>query len=90
MKISINCCHRIDCEDTHCPDRPNLHPVMAEALSPFVQPRRLNDDDIYVVDIRTKTVIRMVSNNARSIGFHVTLGQALLTGMQARFIGIDR
>lgn len=22
MKISINCCHRSDCEDTHCPGRP--------------------------------------------------------------------
>lgn len=23
----------------------NLHPVMAEALAPFVQPRKLNDDE---------------------------------------------
>lgn len=66
----------------------NLHPIMAEALAPFVQHRSLNDDDIYVVDVRTRTVVRHVSNNARATGFHVALGQALLTGMQARFIGV--
>lgn len=67
----------------------NIHPIMAEALAPFALPRRLNDDDIYLVDVRTRTVVRMVSNNARDVGFHVALGQALLTGMQARFIGVD-
>lgn len=23
MKININCCHRSDCADTHCPGRPD-------------------------------------------------------------------
>lgn len=67
----------------------NIHHIMAEALAPFVQPRSLNDDDIYLVDVRTRTVVRMVSNNARATGFHVALGQALLTGMQARFLGVE-
>lgn len=64
----------------------NIHPIMADALAPFVQSRSLNDDDIYLIDVRTRTVVRHVSNNARATGFHVGVGQALLTGMQAKFM----
>lgn len=35
-----------------------LHPLMRESIAPFAPPRRsFNDDDFYVIDIRTGNVI---------------------------------
>lgn len=65
--------------------QPHLNPPAA----PYSPPRTLNDDDIYVVDVRHKKVLRAVPDNARALGFQVGVGQALLTGMQAKFLGVQ-
>lgn len=37
----------------------NMHPLMREALAPFAPPRRsFNDDDVYLIDVRTGNVIK--------------------------------
>lgn len=73
-----------------------LHPAMAQALAPFSPPalRSLNDDDIYVVNLRTRTVVQEYGASsasaaaARAEGLPLKPGHALVTGMQARGLGI--
>lgn len=78
----------------------SLHPVFAQALAPFAPPQSsvhagdgINDDDIYIVDVRTKRIIErhgcksVVAQSARFGDMPVEIGQALLTGMQARHFG---
>lgn len=76
---------------------------IAAALAPFAPADssvhkdaiRLNDDDLYVVDLRSKCVIRSIGCksqeawDARFDGIRVRPGQALVTGMQARFMGLE-
>lgn len=66
-----------------------LHPVMQAALAPWSPPPaadRLNDDDTYVVDLLNNRVVRRCSSDLLRAGgsIPVGLGQAVLTGMQAR------
>ena len=70
----------------------HLDPVMQAALAPFAPP--INDDDIYIINLRTRTVIRGYGANspaaqqARSQGLVVTPEHALVTGMTARHLGL--
>lgn len=72
-----------------------LNPVMAEYLAPFAPPARrsLNDDDLYVVNLRTGTVVQEYGASsasaaaARIEGLPLKIGQGLLTGMQVRSLG---
>lgn len=64
-----------------------LHPVMQAALAPWAPPPavdRLNDDDAYIVDLRGNCVVRQCSRELARSGISVTLGHAVMTGMQAR------
>ena len=75
-----------------------MHPVMRQCLAaqPFMPPleQDLNDDDLYVVDVRTQTVIKSYGASsetarvARVTGLEVKPGQALLKGMQLRSFGV--
>jgi len=74
-----------------------LHPTIAECLSPFAPPparHTLNDDDLYVVDLRTRTVVQEYgcsstsAQAARIAGLPVKPGHALVTGMAARGLGL--
>lgn len=74
-----------------------MHPVMVKCLAPFAPPpalRSLNDDDIYVVNLRTRTVVQEYGASsasaaaARAEGLPLKPGHALVTGMQARGLGI--
>lgn len=77
---------------------------IAQALAPFAPAnssvhaaaRRssFNDDDVYLVEIRSKQVIQNLGcktaaaeDARRGNGHPVKVGQALLTGMQARSFG---
>jgi len=77
----------------------NLHPAMAAALASFAPPQSsvhraaaasLNDDDLYVIDVRTHAIIQRHScksamgENALVVGIAVKPGQALVRGMQLR------
>lgn len=54
----------------------------------------LNDDDLYLIDLRTRNVIQefgcssATAQSARIGGLVVKPGQALLKGMQARSLGL--
>lgn len=64
-----------------------VHPIMQAALAPWAPPPavdRLNDDDAYIVDLRANRVIRQCSRELARSGISVTLGHAVMTGMQAR------
>lgn len=75
-----------------------MHPVMRQCLAaqPFIPPleQDVNDDDLYVVDVRTHTVIKSYGASsetarvARVAGLEVRPGQALLKGMQLRSFGV--
>lgn len=75
----------------------SLHPVFAQALAPFAPAassvHNLNHDDLYLVDVSTKRVIRRwgcksaTAEGARTHGVTVHPGQALMTGMQAQHFG---
>ena len=77
---------------------------IAEALAPFAPAnssvhaaaRRssFNDDDVYVIDVRSKQVIKNLGCKTsaaecarRGDGHPVKVGQAVMTGMQARSFG---
>ena len=66
----------------------NLHPAIAAALAPFA-PRsssHINDDDLYVIEIRSK---KIVQNLGRTRAPHpVSPGQALMTGLNAKLAGV--
>lgn len=71
----------------------NMHPLMREALAPFAPPRRsFNDDDVYLIDVRTGNVIKEygasseTAHMARTYGITVKPGQALVKGMQAKYL----
>lgn len=55
----------------------------------------LNDDDYYVIDLRTRTVLAEYGASspsaqaARSVGLNVKPGQALVRGIQARSLGVS-
>lgn len=59
----------------------------------LMPPQAINDDDLYVVDVRTNAVITRYSASseaarmARVAGLQVKPGQALLKGMQLRSMG---
>lgn len=80
-----------------------LHPAFAEALRPFAPAQSnvhvrvgdgLNDDDVYVVHVATKRVLdrfgckSALAEAARRDGLRVGVGTAVLTGMQARSLGV--
>lgn len=80
-----------------------MHEIMKQALAPFAPPQSnvhvrvgdgLNDDDIYVVNVITKRVIEhhgcksATAQAARYGDLPVEVGQALVTGMQARSLGV--
>ncbi len=80
-----------------------MHPTFAKALAPFAPPQssvhaqvgdRLNDDDTYLIDVTTKRVLQRygcksaMAEAARYNGIGVRTGQALLTGIQARKLGV--
>lgn len=79
----------------------SVHPTMAPFLASIapvgsVYARAgdgLNDDDVYLVDVATKRVLKRwgcksaTADAARFNGIGVRTGQALLTGMQARSFG---
>lgn len=77
-----------------------MHPVMAQCLAaqPFMPPmnsrQSINDDDLYLVNIRTRTIVGQhgaksaVAAQARSQGYPVRPGQAMLTGMQLKSSGL--
>lgn len=54
----------------------------------------LNDDDLYIVNVRTKEIVSrygcksVPAAQARMQGLTVKPGHALLTGMQARSFGV--
>lgn len=62
----------------------NVHPTLQEALAPFAPPASLNGDDAYIVDLAGNRVIRQCSRELARSGISVTLGHAVMTGMQAR------
>ena len=65
----------------------SLHPVMRQALSPFIPQRQdVNDDDAYVIDIRSRQIVRHVGamSNWRRDQLPVQLGQAFVSGIQAK------
>lgn len=70
----------------------NLHPAFAQALAaaPFAPPASLNDDDLYVVDLKTMQPVSTygcasaTAQSARYNGVAVKPGQGLLKGMQLR------
>ncbi|GEM_PF-4963775 len=76
----------------------NMHPLMQQCLAgqPHMPPpqQALNDDDVYVVNLRTNTVVQQYgaasasAQCARAGGLPVKLGQGLFTGMQARMLGV--
>lgn len=72
----------------------NLPDAIARSLAPFVPPQRLNDDDLYVIDLRAKKIIEEIgasspsASAARVNGLNVKPGQALLGGLQARSLGV--
>lgn len=75
----------------------HVNAMMAECLSPFAPPpalRTLNDDDLYVVNLRTRTVVQEFGGSsasaqaARIEGLPVKPGHALVTGMAARGLGL--
>lgn len=69
-----------------------LHPAFAQALAiaAFAPPVSLNDDDLYVVDLKTMQPVTSygcasaTARDARYSGVAVRPGQALLKGMQLR------
>lgn len=69
-----------------------MHPVMAQCLAaqPFAPPSSLNDDDLYIVDLKTLKPVTSygcasaTARDARQCGVVVKPGQALLKGMQLR------
>lgn len=71
----------------------NLHPIFQQALAPFAPPS-LNDDDFYIVDLKKRAAVSQFdcasvsAQVARTQGIPVLPGQALLTGMQARMLGV--
>lgn len=63
------------------------------AAQPIKPPAAINDDDLYVVDVRTHAVITSYGASseaarvARIAGLQVRPGQALVKGMQLRAMG---
>ncbi|MBL0897332.1 MAG: hypothetical protein IBJ17_01355 [Reyranella sp.] len=74
----------------------SLNPIVAQALAPFapanssVHRDAINQDDIYIVDLRTKQYRRVCGSgyaeyqHLRCNGLTVPLGSAAVTGMQLR------
>lgn len=69
----------------------HLPQPIREALAPFAPyvpysppVETLNDDDTYIVDLNNNRVIRQCSSELARSGISVTLGHAVMTGMQAR------
>ena len=66
----------------------NLHPIFEQALKPFIPPETwaINDDDVYVVDIANRRVLRRVGRmqEMRHQTVPLAIGEALLAGMQAK------
>ena len=66
----------------------NLHPIFEQALKPFIPPDlSINDDDVYVVDIARRRVLRRVGRmqEMRHQTVPLAIGEALLAGMQAKY-----
>ncbi|WP_416406490.1 hypothetical protein RCH27_08365 [Paracidovorax citrulli] len=63
------------------------------AARPSMPQQSINDDDLYVIDVRTRAVITSYGASsetarvARIAGIQVKPGQALLKGMQLRSMG---
>ena len=72
----------------------NMHPQMRQALAPPA-PRTFNDDDLYLIDMRKRRVIQEFSASsetaraARTTGVPLRVGQALLKGMQAKYLELQ-
>lgn len=71
----------------------NMHPVMQAALAAFAPPKQsFNDDDIYVIDLVRRVVIRHYGASshhaayAKYNGESLDVGQALVKGMTAKHI----
>ena len=65
----------------------HLPKAIREALAPWSPPPSvdsLNDDDTYVVDLRNNCVVRQCSAGLARCGIPVTLGHAVMKGMDAR------
>lgn len=60
------------------------------AAQPFAPPPSLNDDDLYIVDLRTMKPLKCfgcASATAQSVRYHgmtLLIGQGLMKGMQLR------
>lgn len=76
----------------------HVNATMAECLSPFAPPparRSLNDDDLYVIDLDTLSVLQEYGSSSASAqaarigGIPIKPGQALVRGMQARSLGVS-
>lgn len=71
-----------------------MHPIFTAALAPFAPPPVLNDDDIYVINLRTRTIVQEygasspMAQRARSQGLTIKPGHALVTGLTARCLGL--
>ena len=72
----------------------NVHPTVRQFVAPFAPPPLLNDDDMYVINLRTRTVVQEygasspMAQEARSKGLTIKPGHALVTGMAARHLGL--
>lgn len=74
----------------------HVNATMAACLASWAPPARrsLNDDDLYVVNLRTRTVVQEFGGSsasaqaARIEGLPVKPGHALVTGMAARGLGL--
>jgi len=73
-----------------------MRPVMSECCAAPALPgsQSLNDDDLYIVNLRTRTIVREFGASspsatvARAGGLPVRPGHALVTGMAARGLGL--
>ena len=65
----------------------HIHPVMRQALAPFTPPRpSINDDDAYIIDIRSRQIVRHVGamRDWSSDKVPLSIGQAFVSGLQAK------
>lgn len=64
----------------------NIHPIMQQALAPFAPPPSLNDDDVYIIDIRSRQVVSHVGamSTWRHSKVAVPVGCAAVSGLQAK------
>jgi hypothetical protein len=73
-----------------------LHPSFARILAtnPAVPRQSINDDDVYIVDLNKRVIVREYGpssstvRDARTLGVLVKLGQAAVKGLQLKGSGL--